>query len=103
MPKKVSRDICLIKYRNFPLWEIDENTDEEFTFYPEINSHYWVRLDFQSPKYMAKELSAELKSLYNFLNINELIFFSAHNMKWISEYTSKREDDKDLVNAIKYF
>jgi len=103
MPEKISRDICLIKYRKFPLWEVDEKTDEEFSFYPKIYSHYWLKLNYNSEKTLTKKLAEELVKFYEYLNINELIFFSAHNMKWISNFTLKRDDDKVLIDAVKYF
>ena len=103
MPEKISRDVCLIKYRKFPLWEVDEKTDEEFSFYPKIFSHYWLKLNYNSEKTLTKKLAEELVKFYEYLNINELIFFSAHKMNWISKLTSKRDDDKLLINAVNYF
>ena len=103
MPEKISRDICLIKYRKFPLWEVDEKTNEEFSFYPKSNSNYWLKLNYNSENNLTKKLAEELVKFYEYLNINELIFFSAHNMNWISKFTSNRDDYKDLIDAVNYF
>jgi hypothetical protein len=103
MPQKISRDVSLIKYRQFPLWEFDEKTQEEFSFYPKINSHYWLKLDDSSDHTLIEKLPTELTKLYQNLGVDELIFFSAHNMRWISKFTSERDDLKPLKEAVKYF
>lgn len=103
MPEKISRDICLIEYRNFPLWEVDEKTDKEYSFYPKIHSHYWLKLDSSSDKSLTKKLSIELTKLFEAIGIRELIFFSAHNAQWISKHTSQRDDTAALKKAITYF
>lgn len=103
MPEKISRDISLIKYRNFPLWEFDHKADEEFLYYPKIISHYWLKLDDDSDKVLMEKLPNELTNLYEYLDIYELIFFGAYNTKWISKYTSQRDDVEILAEAVNYF
>lgn len=44
MINKISRDVCLIKYRKFPLRTFDAETDDEVFYYPKIYYHYWLKL-----------------------------------------------------------
>ena len=56
MVKKISRDICLIKYRKLPLFEFEKESDEEVRYYPKINSFYWLKLNKNSEKNIIKEI-----------------------------------------------
>ena len=99
MIEKISRDICLIKYRNLPLCEYDKTIDDDIQYYPKISSSYWLKL----PSDSNTELSNEIVSLIKRLNINHLIFFGETNKPWISNSTASRTDFKKLINAVEYF
>jgi len=99
MIKKISRDICLIKYRKFPLCEFDKKMDEDICYFPKINSSYWLKLGDNSES----KLTLEIASLIKKLNIEKLIFMSERNQKWISKSTQNRKDSEPLTNAIEYF
>lgn len=99
MIKKISRDICLIKYRKLPLCEYDKETEEEFYYHPEIHSFYWLKLQ----EGLEKKLSSEIVSLTKKLNIDKLIFLSEQNKPWISKFTESRKDYKPLIKTIEYF
>ena len=103
MPEKIPRDVCLIKYRKLPLWEFDKKTEDEYSFYPKTYSNYSLGLKSKSNEHLITILSNQIVQLYELLKINELIFFSAHNIQWISKLTSDRDDSKDLINALEYF
>ncbi len=99
MIEKISRDICLIKYRKLPLCEYDELSDEEIFHYPKVYSSYWLK----SLKAFKKTLPKEIVSLIKVLKTNELIFFGEVNKPWISKKTKNRKDFSPLIKAIKYF
>jgi hypothetical protein len=99
MVKKISRDICLIKYRKLPLFEFEKESDEEVRYYPKINSFYWLKLNKNSEKNIIKEIVSLLKKL----NIENLVFLGEMNKPWISKFTESRKDFKVLTKAIEYF
>ena len=99
MVEKISRDICLIKYRSLPLCEYDKTIDDYILYYPKIFSSYWLKLADESNTNISKEIVSLIKKL----NINHLIFFGETNKPWISKFTSSRTDFKKLINAVEYF
>ena len=99
MIKKISRDICLIRYRKFPLCEFDKKTNEDIYYFPKTNSFYWLKLDDNSES----KLVLEIVSLIGKLNVEKLIFMSERNQKWISKSTEKRKDFEPLTKAVEYF
>jgi len=99
MIEKISRDICLIKYRNLPLCEYDKTIEDDIHYYPKISSSYWLKLEDDSNT----EFLNEIVSLIERLNINHLIFFGKSNKPWISNYTASRKDSIKLINAVEYF
>ena len=101
MPIKISRDTCLIKYREFPLRDFEK--DDEIYFYPKIHSHYWLKLEHKSDKSLINILSSEITKLYENLNVENLIFFGDYNRNWISKLTEEREDYKPLIDSVNYF
>ena len=101
MLEKITRDICLIKYRKFPLRDFEK--DEEISFYPKIYSHNWFKVEHKSDAELIEILSAELPKLYENLNVENLIFFGDNNRNWISKFTEEREDDKLLIDSVDYF
>lgn len=101
MLDKIARDICLIKYRKFPLRDFEK--DEEIYFYPEIYSRNWFELEHKSNVGLIKILSAELPKLYKNLKVENLIFFGDYNRNWISKFTEERQDFKPLIDAVDYF
>lgn len=98
---KIPRDICLIKYRNFPLRSFEK--DVSIDFFPQYHSYYWVKLDYKSRKGLTNLLSAELTKLYKNLNVENLIFFGDYNRNWISKFTEARQDYKSIVESVNYF
>jgi len=103
MPEKISRDTCLIKYRNFPLRDFMNKTDDEIFYHPKIYSQYWLRLDHKSTRGLTKKLSVEIPKILENLNVENLIFLSDYNQNWISKFTENRNDYKPLIGAIDYF
>jgi hypothetical protein len=103
MLEKITRDICLIKYRKFPLRDFEKEIDEEIFFYPKIHSHYWLKLEHKSEAGLIKILSTEIIKLYKNLNVENLIFFGDYNRNWISKFTEMREDYKPLIDSVNYF
>ena len=99
MIEKISRDICLIKYRKLPLCEYEKITDENICYYPKIHSFYWLKLQ----KEFEKKLPSQIVLLTKSLNIDKLIFLSETNKPWISKFTESRKDFKPLIKSIKYF
>lgn len=99
MPKKISRNISLITYRNLPLQEYDKGIDEDVFYYPKIFSSHWIKLK----KTTNKKLTIEFKKLITRLKFKELIIFGQINKPWISKSTQKRRDYKPLIRAIEYF
>ena len=101
MLEKIARDICLIKYRKFPLRDFEK--DEEISFYPEIHSHNWFELEHKSDAGLTKILSAELSKLYENLKVENVIFFGDYIRNWISKFTEERKDYKALIDSVAYF
>ncbi|MNQ94184.1 hypothetical protein D3C85_1096900 [compost metagenome] len=101
MLEKIARDICLIKYRKFPLRDFEK--DEEISFCPKIYSHNWYELEHKSNAELIKLLSTEFPKLYENLNVENLIFFGDYNRNWISKFTEEREDYKPLIDSVDYF
>ena len=101
MIEKISRDICLIKFRQFPLRDFVK--DETIFFYPKVYNRLWCELkDCQNSK-LAKTLSTEIRKLYTSLGVENLIFFCDYNRNWISKFTEQRKDYKPLIESIAYF
>ena len=101
MIEKISRDICLIKFRQFPLRDFVK--DETIFFYPKVYYRLWCELkDCQNSK-LAKTLSTEIRKLYTSLGVENLIFFCDYNRNWISKFTEQRKDYKPLIESIAYF
>jgi hypothetical protein len=103
MLEKISRDICLIKCRKFPLRDFDKVNDDEISFYPKIHSHYWLKLEYKSDKDLIDIVSNQISKLYENLNVENLIFFGDYNRNWISKFTEEREDYNQLINTVDYF
>ncbi len=99
MIKKISRDICLIKYRKLPLCEYEKKSDEDVIYFPKIHSFYWLKLNENSEKNIIKEIVSLIKKL----NIENLIFLGETNKPWVSKFTVSRKDFKVLTKAIEYF
>ncbi|MBS7787663.1 hypothetical protein KIH23_10170 [Flavobacterium sp. CYK-55] len=99
MIEKISRDICIIKYRKLPLCEYEKVTNSNVYYYPEIHSFYWLKLQ----KEFEKKLPSQIILLTRNLNIDKLIFLGAMNKPWISKLTESRKDYKPLIKAVEYF
>lgn len=99
MLKKIKREICLIKYRNFPLFDYDKEADTEVYYYPKCDFSYWIKLKENS----SKKVISELIKLINKLEIQNLIFLDGYNKPWISKFTSQRKSPKSLIKAIEFF
>jgi hypothetical protein len=101
MIEKISRDICLIKFRQFPLRDFVK--DQTIFFYPKVYSRVWCELkDCQNYK-LAKTLSTEITKLYRSLEVENLTFFCDYNRNWISKFTEQRKDYKPLMKSVEYF
>ena len=99
MAKKINRDISVIKYRSLPLQEYEKETENDVFYYPNSFSFYWIKLE----KVTTKKLTKEFKKLIEHLNFDELIILGQINKPWISKFTRRRKDYKQLIKAIKYF
>lgn len=98
---KISRDISLIKFRKFPLRSVEKNT--EVSYYPTVNSRFWMKLEHKSTKGLTNALSEQISKLCKNLDINDLIFLCDFNRVWISKFTAERNDHLPLSKAIEYF
>ena len=103
MVEKISRDICLIKFRKFPLCEYDKELDDNIYYYPKIHSVYWIKLESELEKNSQNILSNEITSLFKELKIDNTIFLGEINKPWVSKLTESRKDFKLLTKAIEYF
>ena len=99
MIKKISRDICLIKYRKLPLCEYEKETDLDICYYPERKSFYWIKLEDKSVKNVSKEIVQLIKNL----GVKNVIFLGQINKPWISRSTANRKDFKPLLKVLDYF
>ena len=99
MLKKITRDICLIKYRTFPLSAFDDKVDKDYHYFPANFSFYWLKSNENTKKNIIKECL----NLFEKLNIEKLIFFGEFNKPWISKFTASRTDYKQLTKALDYF
>jgi len=84
--KLISRDLALVKYRNFPLLAYDKTLDEYVFYCPDYTGSYWVKLKEDKNAVLIEEL---LK-LLNFIKTEELIFLGQIDKPWISKPMSKR-------------
>ncbi|KQR92519.1 hypothetical protein ASG01_11420 [Chryseobacterium sp. Leaf180] len=98
MIKIKKRDICLIEYRNFPLFEFDEKKKRDIIWHPETHSSYWVKPKINAPKNVIKDIIVIFKDL----KIKELLFFNGTNQPWISK-NYKKKVFKDLTKTLGYF
>lgn len=92
---KISRNNCLIKFRNFPLRDFEN--DDEIYFHPKFDSSFWLKLEKPSL------LSKEIVSFYKKFGVENLVVFGDYDRAWISEFTRERNDDSQLTEALKYF
>ena len=99
MIKKIKRDICIIKYRSFPLSAHEKETDSDVYHYPNCKSVYWLKLENES----SKKLTNQFLKLIESLRIENLIILGKINKPWISKLTSKRKDHKPLIKTLEYF
>lgn len=99
MIRKISRDICIIKYRKLPLSEYEKESDEDICYHPEIHSFYWLKLS----KELKSQLPNQILLLAKSLDIDNLIFLGEINKPWISKFTASRKDFKPLIKAVEYF
>lgn len=97
MIEKISRNICLIKYRKLPLCEYDKSIGDDVNFHPDIYSIYWLKLEDEN------ELPNQLLLLTKMLGVDELVFLRENNKPWISKFTESRQDYKPLIKAVEYF
>lgn len=97
--EKISRSICLIKYRKLPLCEYEKGPDGYIYHYPKVKSIYWLKLEDNSKK----NVSIEITNLVKKLDIENLIFLGEMEKPWISKKTASRIDFKPLIETIEYF
>jgi hypothetical protein len=69
MIEKISRDICIIKYRKLPLCQYDKSIGDDVYFHPDIYSIYWLKLENEN------ELPNQLLLLTKMLGVDEFVFF----------------------------
>lgn len=104
MIKKIKRDICIIKYRNFPLHAYDSKLDEEIFHYPKYKYFYWFKLkEEKTKKPFEKKLISEFCNLLEKMQLKDLIFLNGNNKPWVSKFTSERKDSKALTKSLEFF
>jgi len=100
---KIEREVCLAKYRNFPLSPYDPNTDEEVLYYPKTFDGGWYTLDSKSKKEFPGVLKAELTEFFMECGFEHLIFFGDKTTPWITKLPASRTGDKSIGKAVQYF
>ncbi|OYU78903.1 MAG: hypothetical protein CFE23_16480 [Flavobacterium sp. BFFFF1] len=80
------------------MYAFDAEIDDHIFYYPKIHFHYWIKLPDNT-----KTLSSQLHKLYQYLNIEYLVFMCDYNRMWISKFTEQRNDSKKLTEAVNYF
>jgi len=100
---KIEREVCLAKYRSFPLCPYDPNTDEEVYYYPKTISGGWYDLNAKNRKEYPKILKTEFTKLIGECGFESVIFFGDKTTPWITKLSAKRTDYASIVKAVKYF
>ncbi|QES88565.1 hypothetical protein [Rhizosphaericola mali] len=97
--KRISRNICLIRFRKLPLIEYEKETQSEVIYFPKSKYLYWLKLEKGSTEILEDQIIKLLK----LLKFKTFIFLDARNKSWISKQTEKRKDFKPLIKTIEYF
>ena len=100
---KIEREVCLAKYRSFPLCPYDVNTDEEVFYFPKVINGGWYNLPTISKRLFPKLLVTELVKFIYGCRFNSLIFLSDKDSPWITKLSASRTDYLPLTKAIEYF
>ncbi len=100
---KIEREVCLAKYRNFPLCPYDPNSDEEVFYYPKTVSGGWYDLYAKTKREFSKILQMEFTKLVKECGFENLIFFGDKPTPWITKLSSKRTDNAFIIKAVRYF
>ena len=99
MVKLITRDLALVKYRNFPLLAFEKDLDDYFSYCPKYVGLYWIKLKEENDAFLIDEL---LK-LLNFFKTQDLIFLEQIDKPWISKPMSKRFSLAIYNKAIRFF
>jgi len=100
---RIAREVCLAKYRNFPLSPFDVNTYEEFFYYPKIISGGWYYLHSNTKREFSNILKMEFTKLIRACKFESLIFFGDKTTPWVTKLSAKRTDYVSIIKAIEYF
>jgi hypothetical protein len=100
---KIEREVCLAKYRNFPLHPYDPNTVEEVFYYPETVVGGWYDLHAKTKREFSKVLKTEFTKLIEVCGFESLVFLGDKTIPWITKLSSKRTDYVSIMKAVKYF
>lgn len=100
---KIEREVCLARYRNFPLSPYDPNTDEEVLFYPKIVDGGWYNLKVRTKRELPAVLNNELTKLVGVCGFESLIFLGDKAIPWITKLSAKRTDYVSITKAVRYF
>ena len=100
---KIDREVCLAKYRNFPLCPYDPNTDEEVYYYPKTVDSGWYDLHAKTKREFPKVLRTEFTKLVKECGFESLIFFGDKTIPWITKMSAKRTDYASIIKAVQYF
>lgn len=99
MVKLISRDLALVKYRNFPLLAYDKTLDKDIFYCSDYIGSYWIKLTEENNTVLIDEL---LK-LLNLFKTEELIFLGQIDKPWISKPMSKYFRFIAYNKAIRFF
>lgn len=100
---KIEREVCLAKYRNFPLYPYDPNTEEEVSYYPNTVGGGWFELHAKTRREFSKMLQMEFTKFVKECGFENLIFFGDKPTPWITKLSSKRTDYASIIKAVQYF
>jgi hypothetical protein len=100
---KIEREVCLAKYRNFPLCPYDPNSDEEVYYYPKVVNGGWYGLTSKTKREFPKVLKTEFAKFIQKCEFESLIFFGDKSTPWVTKLSARRTDYTSVVKAVKYF
>jgi hypothetical protein len=100
---KIDREVCLAKFRSFPLSPYDPNTDEEVYYFPKQYKSNWFSLPPAPNHLISRLLGDELTKFVISCKFDRLIFLSDKDAPWITKLSAGRTDYAPLTKAMQYF
>ena len=100
---KIKREVCLARYRNFPLCSYDPNSDEEVFYFPKVFKRGWYEIPSAPKRTFSKRLVTELIKFITTCKFDRMIFLSDNVSPWVTKLSASRTDYPPLINAVAYF